>query len=72
MYTILKYSQLVISVLLILSIVIQARSAGLTSGQTSSASFQTARRGPEKVIFNASIVFAILFVVNSLAFLFVE
>lgn len=72
MHTILKYSQLIISVLLILSILIQARSAGLTSGQmSSSASFQTARRGPEKVIYNASIVFAVLFVLNSLAFLFV-
>ena len=71
MHTLLKYLQLVVSILLILAILVQNRSSGLTSGQTS-ASFQVARRGAEKVLFNATIVLAVLFVLSSLAFVFVR
>jgi preprotein translocase subunit SecG len=39
---------------------------------TSSGGVQSTRRGAEKVIFIATIVFAILFVLSSIAFIFVS
>lgn len=73
MHTILKYFQFIVSILLIITILIQNRSAGLSStfggsGETVS----TTKRGPEKVVFGATIVLAVLFVLASLATIFVR
>jgi protein translocase SecG subunit len=73
MYTFLKYFQLIISVLLIFSILLQNKTSGLSTGSmNSNAAFQSTKRGAEKVIFNATVLFAALFVLSSLAFLFVS
>ena len=72
MHTFLKYFQLIVSALLVVSILLQNRTSGLSVGGSSSGGVQTTKRGAEKVIFNASIVFAVLFVLSSLAFLFVK
>lgn len=71
MLTFLKIFQLIISVLLIISILLQNKATGFSSGMSSTNAFQATKRGAEKVIFNASIVFAVLFVLSSLAFIFV-
>lgn len=72
MLTFLKYFQLVVSFLLIFSILLQNKTAGFSGGASTTVnSFKTTKRGAEKVIFNATIVFAVLFVLSSLAFLFV-
>ena len=73
MHTILKYSQLIISILLILTIVIQKRGAGLSEsiGGASGTVYST-KRGAEKVVFNATVILSVLFVVTALAFLFVS
>lgn len=73
MHTFLKYFQLVISLLLIFSILLQNKTSGFSGGaSTTATTFQSTKRGAEKVIFNATIVFAILFVLSSVAFLFVS
>lgn len=72
LHTLLKYFQAVVSVLLILCILIQNRSSGLSSTFGGSGSVQVKKRGAEKVIFNATIVLAVLFVLSALSFIFVR
>jgi preprotein translocase subunit SecG len=69
----LKYFQLVVSVLLIIAILLQNKTAGFSAGtMTSTTSIQTTKRGAEKVIFNATILFGFLFVASSIIFLFLS
>lgn len=70
MKSILEISQMIISILLILSILSQQRSAGLSSTFGGQGGFQVSKRGAEKVLFNMTVIFAILFVANSLLFIF--
>ena len=64
----LPYIQIGLSVLLIASVLLQQSAAGLGGafGDNFSSTFHT-KRGFEKVLFNASIVIAILFVISALA-----
>lgn len=64
-------SQVVISILLSLSILLQQRGAGLGAVFGGEGGFHTSKRGAEKVLSNASVVLTVLFVANSLAFLFI-
>lgn len=66
---ILPYTQIVLSVLLILGIVLQNRGASLGGafGGDNFASTFYKRRGAEKFLFNATIVIAILFVLSAIA-----
>lgn len=60
--------EIILSVAVILFILLQARGAGLGSafgGSSSGATFKT-RRGVEKLIFNITIVFVVLFAAVSL------
>jgi len=59
--------QIFIAILLIVTILIQARGAGLGEAWGGSSEFFTSRRGMEKIIFLATIVLAILFVLSSIA-----
>jgi len=72
MYTILKYLQAIIAVLLIVSILIQNRSAGLSSTFGGTGAITTTKRGAEKLVFRATIVLAVLFVLAAIAFMFVH
>jgi len=67
--TILPYIQIVISVLLIASVLLQYSAAGVGGALGGSDSFEAGyhtRRGFEKFLFNATIVLAILFAATSL------
>jgi len=68
----LEIFQIVISILLILSILSQQRSAGLSSTFGGTGGFQTSKRGAEKILFNMTIIFAVLFVASSILYLFVK
>ena len=60
---ILPYVQIVLSVLLVITILLQQTGSGIGGafgGDNFSAGFHT-RRGAEKVLFNATIVIAVLF-----------
>jgi len=67
----LSITQIVVSLLLILLILIQNKGTGLSEVFGGSGSFYTSKRGIEKYLFIATIVTAILFFANSLAFIFV-
>lgn len=71
MQTVLIVTQVVISIFLILSILTQQRGSGLSATFGGQGGFYTSKRGAEKVLHNATIVLAALFLLNSLAFLFV-
>lgn len=67
MVTILSIIQIILAVILIASILLQRSSAGigaLGGGESVDAGYHT-RRGFEKILFNATIVFAVVFVVVS-------
>ncbi len=71
MKTFLIVMQVVVAVLLSLSILVQQRGSGLGSAFGSGTGFYVEKRGAEKVLARATIVLLVLFVANSLAFLFV-
>ncbi|MFC1721244.1 preprotein translocase subunit SecG [Patescibacteria group bacterium] len=69
----LPYIQITLSILLVIVILLQQTGAGLGGafgGSDSSSGFHT-RRGAEKILFNATIVIAILFAVTSFLILLV-
>ena len=72
LHTILRYTHALVAVLLILAILVQNRSSGLSSSMGGSGVVRVTKRGAEKVIYRATIVLAILFVLGSLAFIFVH
>ena len=72
MRTTLIIVQLVVSVLFILTVLVQQKGSGLggaISGQAGTV--QSTKRGAEKIVYKASIILAILFVALSLVFIFV-
>ncbi len=70
MATFLKYFQIIVSILLVLSILVQNRSSGLGSSFGGGGVIHVKKRGAEKVLFYLTIILASLFVLNSLLFLF--
>lgn len=58
--------QLVISILLIASILLQGRGAGLGTSFGGGGEFYTARRGFERVLFLGTIVLIVVFLLSSL------
>ena len=58
--------QIIISILLILAILLQARGSGLSSVFGGESTFYHTRRGMEKVIFWSTIILAALFVITNL------
>lgn len=67
MHTTLSIIQIVLSVLLIAGVLMQSKTSGLSGafgGDDSAGTYQT-RRGLEKLVFQATIVIAVLFAVVS-------
>lgn len=62
--------QMVIAILLILSILSQQRSAGLSATFGGSGGFHVSKRGAEKILFRFTVILAILFVFSSILYLF--
>ena len=71
MEKILLISQVTISILLSLIILVQAKDEGLSATFGGSEGFRSTRRGPEKIIFRLTVILAFLFLANALAFVFV-
>jgi len=61
MITVLNVLQIVLAVLLMLSVLLQQRGAGLGAGFGGDSTVFTTKRGAEKVLYNATIVLGILF-----------
>ena len=66
---ILKYVEVVISILLIISVLLQNRSGGLGTvfGGVSGGEFYRSKRGLEAFLYNSTIILGILFAVIALA-----
>jgi len=64
--------QAILSILLVLSILSQQKGTGLSSTFGGSGAFYTSKRGAEKVLSVATVIFAALFIVNALLFLFIK
>lgn len=71
MHTALMVIQIIVSILLSIAVLAQNRSAGLSATFGGSGGFYASKRGAEKVLSTATVVLVVLFVVNSIAFLFV-
>lgn len=69
---IIQVAQLVISVLLIASILMQSRGAGMGGVFGGSNDIYRTKRGAEKIIFRATIVLAILFMGLAVASIFIS
>jgi preprotein translocase subunit SecG len=67
MNTILTYAQIGSAILLVISILLQQRGEGLSGGLVGSTLEYSTKRGVEKGIFYATIVFAIVFLGVSIA-----
>jgi len=67
----LEIFHIAISILLVLSILSQQRSSGLSSTFGGGGGFYVSKRGAEKVLFNMTIIFAVLYVASSIMYLFV-
>jgi len=63
--------QVVISILLALSILVQQRGTGLSATFGGGGGFYTSKRGAEKFLSTATVILVVLFIGNSLLFLFV-
>lgn len=64
--------QIVISILLILTILMQEKGAGLSATFGGGGEFFRSKRGIDKAMFILTIVLSVLFIGTSLAFIFVK
>ncbi len=71
MQTLLLSVQVVISILLSISVLMQQKGTGLSATFGGQGGFQATKRGAEKFLSTASLVLSILFVLNSIAFLII-
>ena len=63
-------TQVIISILLSLAILVQGKDEGFTAAG-GGGSFKITKRGPELILFRGTIILAVLFLVNALLFVFV-
>lgn len=64
-------TQVIFSILLCLVILAQQRGTGLSATFGGGGGFYTSKRGIEKFLSIATVILAVLFLANSIAFLFV-
>lgn len=69
MFLFCKISQIVISALLVVLVLVQSKSAGLTSGLKGSFNMYRSLRGVERGVFVFTIIFGVFLVINSIAIL---
>ncbi len=71
MYNAILITQVVVSILLTILILIQNKDGGLSAIMGGGQSFQATKRGAEKVIYRATIFLAFVFLVNALIIVFI-
>ncbi len=69
---ILSIAQILVVILLVTCVLLQQKGVGLGSSFGGGDSVFTTRRGPEKVIYNATIVLSVLFLGLGLAAFFIQ
>ena len=68
----LKLFQLIVSVLLVVTILLQDKGVGLSATFGGGGEFYKSKRGVDKFLFYATVVLAALFIANAVAFIFVK
>lgn len=71
MHSFFTVTQIIISILLIISVLAQQRGSGLSATFGGGGEVFTGKRGAEKVLFNATIILTVLFLLNSIVFLLI-
>jgi preprotein translocase subunit SecG len=71
MQNILFYTQIIVSIMLVLSILLQHKSAGLSATFGGGGNAYTSKRGLDKLLENSTVFFAVLFFGSALAYIFV-
>lgn len=64
--------QIILSLLLIFSIIIQSRGTGLSSSFGSGGEFYFSRRGIERILLKITVVLSILFIASSIASILIK
>lgn len=59
--------QVVVSILMVILILAQNKDGGLSAGMGGGQSFESVKRGAEKVIFRMTVLLAVIFLGNALA-----
>ncbi|MDD3145513.1 MAG: preprotein translocase subunit SecG [Candidatus Gracilibacteria bacterium] len=72
MFDILKFSEVIISVLLVFIVLIQNKNVSLNLSDMSSGMGEITKRGPEKILHNATIILGVLFILNSLVLFLIK
>lgn len=72
MRTFLVIFQIVVSVLLVLTILLQEKGVGLSSAFGGGGEFYRSKRGVDRLLFIVTVVLSVLFVGCALAFIFVR
>lgn len=67
----LMITQVVLSILFTISVLIQDRGTGLSATFGGGGEFHSSRRGAEKVLYYASVVFGVLFFCNAILFFYI-
>ena len=71
MHSFFTVTQVIFAVLLTVAILAQQRGSGLSATFGGSGEVFTSKRGAEQVLFNATIILSVLFVLNSVVFLII-
>lgn len=72
MFTFLKVTQVILSILLALAILSQNRGSGLSAVFGGEGGFYRTKRGAEKVLAISTVVLAVLWILNAFSFVFVQ
>ncbi|MCK5611101.1 preprotein translocase subunit SecG [Candidatus Pacearchaeota archaeon] len=69
MEKLLLITQVIISILLSVAVLVQSKDEGFTA--SGNQGFQATRRGPEKILFRATVILAALFLINAFSFVLI-
>lgn len=64
--------QVVISILLIITVLVQEKGVGLSASFGGGGEFYRSKRGIDRLLFIVTIVFSVLFIATSVTFIFVS
>lgn len=64
--------QIVVSILLIITILVQEKGVGLSAAFGGGGEFYRSKRGVDRILFIFTVVLSVLFIITSVAFIFVK
>lgn len=64
--------QIVVSILLIITILVQEKGVGLSAAFGGGGEFYRSKRGVDRILFIFTVILSVLFIITSVAFIFVK